>query len=188
MRKAYLFSGLLGLVALFAIGSSQAIMIDFVPTSPLMVSNGDTVVVDVVVSDLGSESVSAFDLDVSYDTTFLSATGVIFGWGLGNPFFFEVFESSDLSTPGIVDIAAVSLLSDAELDALQGPSVTLASLEFAAVGSGLTALDFVWGPGQDIKGRDNQQIYPTPVPEPSTVFLLVAGLLAVRWVGQKQRV
>jgi len=65
----------------------------------------------------------------------VAATGVNFGAALG-VLGLEVLTNFDLATPGLVDFAALSLLSDADLAALQGDAVTLATLQFSALALG----------------------------------------------------
>ncbi len=167
---------------------ASAVVIGFAPPSPLDVIAGVPVDVDVIVSDLGGGIVSAYDLDVTYDPGFLTATGVVFGPDLGDPFFFQVLESSDRSIPGLVDFAALSLLSDAELAAIQGPSVTLATLQFDALASGPTSLALLFGPGNDVKGANNQVILPVAAAaEAATWVLLAPGLALVMLLGRRPR-
>jgi len=169
--------------------AADALEIGFVPATQT-VGVGANVSVDVVVSGLEagiSEIVAAYDLDVTYDPLVLAATGVSFGSGLGAAG--EVLTDFDLATSGIVDLAALSLLADADLAALQGDAVTLATLHFSALALGTSAL--VLSPsapfGIDVKGTANAILSFDVVaggafevvPEPSTVVLLAAGLLAL---------
>ncbi len=162
----------------------QAISIGFQPASQSVVL-GDSVLVDIVVSDLGGEIVSAYDLDIGYDAAILSAVSVTFGPLLGDEAFFEVFSDFDLSTPGLVDLAQLSLLSDAALLALQGgDSVVLATLGFATVGMGATSLDFTFDVFNDIKGLNALQLDIDAVagtvgviPEPHASLLFALGVL-----------
>lgn len=162
--------------------SAQAVTIGFVPSSQT-VGAGDPVFVDVVVSDLGGEIVSAYDLDITYDDSVLSATSVSLSSALGDEFFFEAFYDWDISTSGVVDIAGLSLLSDAALLALQGgDSVVLATLGFTAHSLGVSPLDFVFDAFNDIRGSNGQTLDVTPVsgsvavvPEPTAAALFFVG-------------
>ena len=122
-RKLYLTT----LVASLSIcgvlaGPAAAVNIGFDPDSQSVVF-GSSLEVDIVFSNLGGEIVSAYDLDITYDSSVLDATGVIFTTALGDELFFEVFSDAVLSTPGIVDPFQLSLLSDPELLAIQGGGV-----------------------------------------------------------------
>ena len=199
--KHRLFQGLLtSLVVLVWAISSHAISLDFVPANQTVVV-GTPVTVDVVISGLNAanEIVSAFDLDVTYDSNILSATNVTFGLDLGDPSLFEALTGFSLSSPGIVDFSELSLLSDADLALLQGDSVTLATLRFDSIGVGPSALNFVLDQFNDVKGRNNQilpltvgtgNIAVAPIPEPSTMFLLgsgLAGLVGMRLLQTRKK-
>lgn len=178
-------------VALVAEAAAAA-TIGFEPTSQT-VDLGDPVSVDIVVSDLGGEIVSAYDLDILYDPGVLSAVQVSFGSGLGDPAAFEVLESSDLGTPGVVDLAQLSLLSDAELLALQGgDEVLLATLSFGTVAPGTTSLAFAFDAVNDIKGANAQvldvideagsvEVSGAVIPEPSAALLFGIGSVLIGW-------
>jgi len=183
MRRMILLT--LGFVALCALqaGVASAISISVVPGTQTA-NPGDTLSVDIVISDLGSEIVSAYDLDLTYDATVLSATDVVFGANLGDELLFEVFNDFDLSGTGVVDFAQLSLLSDAELAALQPSSFSLATVEFLAVGPGTSSLDFVFDSFNDIKGRnagvldvDAVSGSVSVVPEPSSALVFAVGSL-----------
>ncbi len=199
-RKSFCGVLLVGLFQLMGIQSAHAISLDFVPANQTVVV-GNSVTVDVVISGLvaANEIVSAFDLDVTYDSTILTATNVIFGSSLGIFDFFEVFESFELSTSGVVDFAALSALDDTDLS-VQGDSVTLATLSFDALSDGMSSLNFVLDPPndpapvKDVKGRNAEILLLTvgegsvdatvaPIPEPSTIFLFGSGLVGL--VGMK---
>jgi cohesin domain-containing protein/PEP-CTERM motif-containing protein len=187
MRKSsILFFVVLGL----AVGprAATAIGIGFVPAVQT-VGLGANVAVDVVVSGLEPDQiVAAFDLDVAYDPLVVTAMSVSFGSGLG-ALGSEVLTDANLATAGIVDFAAVSLRSDADLAASQGDAVTLATLHFTATALGTSPLTLVSAPpfGIDVKGLADGILTFDPVgdgaihvvPEPSTLVLVAAGLLGV---------
>jgi hypothetical protein len=87
----------------------------------------------------------------------------------------EVYQGFNTGTIGLVDLASVSMLSNAELFSLQGASgnVLLATLNFTASNTGSTALAFDWTPGNEIVTDI------AAVPEPGTILLLCAGLMGL---------
>ena len=146
------------------------------PSAPT-VTPGDLLSVDVFISGLGNgvpPSVGAFDLDIAFDPGILTPIAVVFGPFLGDPSLFEALVSTDFSIPGIADIAETSLLHSAELDALQPSNFSLATLTFAAIGSGQSLLSFVG----DVRVDDAFGI-KLAIPEPGTALLLALGLLAL---------
>lgn len=182
-------------VAVAAIGlmasTARAATISLVPgTVPISV--GDSFTLDIVISDFAGEIVSAYDLDVLYDSTALVANSVVFGSSLGDESFFEVLNAFDLSTAGVVDLAQLSLLSDADLLTLQGGagSLVLATLSFTAIEARSTSIGFSFDEFNDVKGLNGLEleiaaigartsVVSDPIPEPRSLLLLAVGMLVV---------
>ena len=123
---------------------AHAVEIFFNPlevTTPL----GGAVGVDVVVSGLGApgstrEVISAFDLDVLFDSSILSFNRLVFSDALGLVDF-DTF-TGVVGSPGRIDFANLSLLGNADLLATQGNQIVLASLFFDAIAFGTSMLSF----------------------------------------------
>jgi hypothetical protein len=201
MRITSIISVLLS-AGMFCSPASAIPVLELVPRQAEL-SLGADVEIDVVVSGLEAESpgeiVSAFDLFVDYDPMLLAPMAIEFGNLLGGPFdsFQDPFLPGSLglfSMPGIVNFSELSLLFDDVLGALQPDSFTLATLTFATLDIGLSALGFAphpfLGVAADVKGRDAAILpldlagalvavlaRPVRVPEPPTLALLGAGLL-----------
>ena len=138
--------------SLLASAPVGAVTIGFAPGST-EAGLGEAVSVDVVVSDLGGEIVSAYDLDIVFDDGALRFDGATQTNALGDPSLFQAFLDAT-SGPGLVDLAGVSLLSDAALLGLQGgDTVTLATLVFTRVGAGTATVGFVFERGQRPEGQ-----------------------------------
>ncbi len=103
--------------------------------------------VDILVTGLDAtgvqEIISAFDFDVRYDPAILELAGATFGTELSSGTSSSLQDSA--STPGVVDLAEVSLLSDVALESVQPGSFRLATLSFNAIKTGSSPLTFVSG-------------------------------------------
>lgn len=118
----------------------------------IIAGTGEQVSLDLNVSGLGAggpDSLGAFDVSVDFDPSVFSFTGYSLGNSLGDLALFEAIDASGGDTGGAVNLAEVSLLSAASLDALQASEFILATLIFnvldLAVGFA-TELSIVSGP------------------------------------------
>jgi hypothetical protein len=185
------FGILVAAAVLLTATTSRSATIGFDP-DPASVGTGETLAVDLIVSDLGGEVVSAYDLDILYDPAILTPTVVAFRTGLGDLLAFEALADADIPAPGVLDLASVSLLGDAELLALQGgDAVTLSTIQFQALSDAETTLDFRFDQFNDVKGLNNGvlEIVADPlavnppaavIPEPTAALTFGLGLLITR--------
>lgn len=122
-------------VALILAASSieaSAIMFSLAPSTQTA-ATGDTVSVDLRVAGLGdfaSLSLGDFDIDVSYDPLALTFTNYTLGPLLGVPLLGEAIDFGLGNLGSSVNLGEVSLLTPAELQALQPGSFVLAKLDF----------------------------------------------------------
>jgi hypothetical protein len=167
-----LLAGIVAALGFAAVPADAAMLVYDVGTV------GGQVSVTARVTDLGSEIVSGYDLDLLFDDSVLDFGSLTFSLQLGDNALFETIEDVNTSTPGLVDFASLSLLLDDELDVLQTGDVTLATILFDVVDVEATdyGFAFVYPPGNDIKGRDALQIIPPKAPEPGTAALFAAAL------------
>ncbi len=143
-----------------------------------------------------SEVLSAFGMDVSYDSSLLSATGIVFGDLLGggtgdSVAFFDWTTTADLFT-----LNETSLLSDSDLTSLQSDSFTLATLHFTAANEGVGSLaiqnislaghtpvgstfpsDLNDPTAQTVGAEVINQPRHSVVPEPAILALMIVGFL-----------
>jgi hypothetical protein len=148
----FLSSGLANAVQLFLSPPASATQV------------GDTISVDLRVSDLGnfaSPSLGAFYAEVSYAPSILHLESWSYGSFLGNPA--DINETdwvTDDATAGFISFDELSLLPDGALDAMQPAAFTLATLVFRGVGSGSSSLNLA---NVDLSDAFYSRLTPTAV-------------------------
>jgi hypothetical protein len=177
-----LLSFALGALLLVA-APAGAISVSFLPSS-VDAGVGGEISFDVVVGGLGGESVGSYDLDLSFDASKLAFDSFEFGDLLGGAV--GSIQSAG-AAGGVVDLAEVSLLLPAQLDALQGDPVVLGKAKFAVVAGGasnVTVSQAIVGNGVGrrltVTSTGTVRVNAGPaVPEPGAFLLFALGLTAV---------
>lgn len=132
-------------LATVGLGSAGAAPVLSIVPAQNQVAVGGAVRVAIVITGLNSanEIVSAFDLNISFNTNALNLSGIDVSTALAvmggsNPAFGFDTDASD----GKVGSDLTSDLTDAELDDRQGDSFTLMLLDFTGLADGVSFLDF----------------------------------------------
>jgi len=172
-------------VALITLAAPKATLADAVlsvSTSPGSISVGDTFTVDVAIT--GVTDLYAFGLDLTFDPSLLSATGITEGAFLpsgGDTFFI----------PGTIDNVGGSITSngDSLIGAIPGVTGmgTLIEIDFTAIANGTSALDLANITlldsnlaNIDSTATNGSVTIGTPaVPEPSTLTLLISAIISL---------
>jgi hypothetical protein len=160
----------------------QALAIDLLPQYQEANVNAP-VNVDIVISGLGDStapSLSTYDISIYFDPAMLSLIGVSFGdqldlFGLGS------IQIVDDSVSGIANLYELSLDLPDDLNVLQLPSFTLATLTFETLLAGLSSVDVealylgdAYGDPLTLDDINGAQINAIPIP--GTIWLFCSGL------------
>jgi hypothetical protein len=142
-------------------------------------------------TDGGPDSLGAFSVDVTFDPNVLSFEDATFTNFLGFPDI-QAITFIDNTTPGIVYVDEISLLSVTDLDNLQEDSGVLTLLKFKGENPGLTPINLDNVVLSDALGIQLTNVTITEtgvrvVPEPGTLFLLGAGLASLVGLSKKFR-
>ncbi len=185
-RVRNLLSCLVVLIA-FAAAPAGALTIELIPADSI-VSPSDVVFLDVVASGVDPDVLGDFDVDISFDPILLTLAGFSLGGSLGD---FSLLQALDFSLgegpAGLLNIAVVSVLPEATLDALQGASFVLATIELM-VGSiapgeatqialAINAIGNGAGDPLPVEALGSASL--RSVPEPGTLGFVAVGLLAL---------
>ncbi len=173
-------------LTVFATSAAFSNTITVLPSSQ-GIGIGNQASVSLNIAGLGNgiaPSVGTYDIDVAFDPAILSFNSAAFGTQL------DILGLGDLQfvTPGLgtVNLFELSLDSASDLNSLQAASFILATLTFDTIGTGTSPIALNLNALGDADGNSlaadlvngsltvNQQGGPSPVPEPSSVVLVLS--------------
>jgi hypothetical protein len=136
-------------------------------------------------------SIGAFDLTFHFDPSHLQFEDFVFGTHLGDPAAFEVLNSTSQPGAGSAEIISVSLLSVAELQALQQSGFGLGILVFGTLGPGSSNVT-ISGIVSDALGQPYDISFSgasviVGIPEPGTAQVMLLGLVAIAPLAFRRR-
>jgi hypothetical protein len=156
--KHYLLAPVAAVAILLSAPASAAVVVSMDPAVQ-SVNVGDAITIDIRISGLGSEILSAFDLDVVFNTgltTGGSASLVDAEFGGADSAF-----DADAGTPGVVRTVGYSLLDDDDLAAVQTDGAfTFLRMRWTADADGALFLNFGADPdyARNVVGRRFQSL------------------------------
>jgi hypothetical protein len=178
---------------------AQAITIDLLPEQQEVDVN-TSASVEIMISGLfdgAAPSLGVFDLNIMYDTSMLSFSGLS-GVTFGDQLDLSGFGSAqaiDNNSPGLINLFELSFDLPDSLNNLQQPSFTLATLTFETIAAGISKLGLevnTLGDANgdpltaDTNGAEIKVVQSTLIPEPASLLLLLTGMAGMYWLRDRR--
>lgn len=178
----------------FSIQSTQvqAALISFDPSSQ-SVELGDSVSVDLRISDLGDDSLGAFDIDIAFDDSILDFQSFTFGTGLDVSGLGSV--NGFAVAGGDINIFEISLDSPSDLNTFQPNDFVLGSFTFDTLSIGTSTLDLTINALSDEFGflleagaaSGSIKVAAASVPAPAALWLFGTGLIGLIGFSRRRK-
>ena len=171
----------------------QAALISFAPSSQ-SVGLGDPVTVDLRISGLGDDILTAFDLDIGFDDSILGFQSFTFGTGLDVGFFGTI--NGVFDSGGTVNVFELSFDDDQDLKDFQPNDFILGTFDFSTLSVGTSALSIaVFGlAGElgssldaDVQSGSITVTAPAAVPVPAAIWLFGTGLIGLIGFSKRRK-
>ena len=193
-------------LGLLYFSSASAVVVSFNPANQSVVE-GNPVSVELVISDLGTEILTGFDLEISFDDSILSFTDFSVGPGATglDPFGLDSGALSygfDLGF-GTAAVGDFSFELDSTLQTLQPDSFVLGTLAFDTLSAGTSALTISYAllAGEaDASGlfateltavleTGSIEVSPivSPIPVPAAIWLFGTGLIGLIGFSKRRK-
>jgi hypothetical protein len=176
-----------------AAASANAATISIDPSSQSSVV-GSTVSATVRIADLTSGTAPAlggFDLNLSFNSSVLSFTGLAYGSGL-DVLGLGSLQFSDTATAGLLNVGEISFDEVADLNSLQGDAFALFTVTFQAIAAGTSGLNLQINSLADANGlaltaaTADGSVGVAPVPLPAAAWLLFSGLAGLAGISRRR--
>ncbi|QTA83813.1 PEP-CTERM protein-sorting domain-containing protein [Desulfonema limicola] len=191
IKKLWLVQGFLAVVMISLLCKPVEAATLFFQPSDAVTKVGELFEVDIIISGLENDDLSAFDFYVNFDDTILDFNSYTLGDGLGD---IDAGDSEDWSLGdlenGLINLSSFSWLWDFSF---QADSFSLATLNFTAASLGISGLSFSdimlsddWGDDLEASFYNSSVEVMNPVPEPATFMLLGIGLFLMGKNGKRK--
>jgi len=189
MFKKQFFVCLIAVLGFLQLGTVSAAVVSFSPSSQ-NVALGDSVSVDLRISGLGDDILSAFDLDISFDASILDFQSFTFGTGLDTFGLGTLNDAADFGG-GLVNVFELSFDLDADLEFFQPNDFVLGTFNFDTLSYGTSALDIsviglagALGLPLDAELRSGSV---SVVPVPAAIWLFGTGLIGLIGFSKRRK-